>query len=148
MYLKIGDVKGSCADVEHADWIEVTSFSTGVANSINCVEKVQGNPGGEACSHQDISLTKVVDKTSPQLAAYCSVGKMWKDAVIDVFEEKDLLYQIILSNVALSSVSLSGGTGDVPYENLVLAFSKITWKYKTEADQYWDLVENSGSLDK
>jgi len=148
MYLKLGDVKGSCGDVDHSDWIEISSFSTGVSNSINCVEKVQGNPGGEACSHQDISMTKVVDQTSPQLAAYGAVGKMWKEATIDVFEEKDALYQIKLENTAISSVSLSGGTGDVPYENLVLAFSKIIWKYKSEAEQSWDLVKNSGSLDK
>jgi type VI secretion system secreted protein Hcp len=148
MYLKLGDVAGTSGDKEHADWIEIASFGTGVANSINCVEKAMGNPGGEACSHQDISTTKQVDKTSPQLAAYCSVGKMWDEATIEVFEEKDLLYQIVLNNVAISSVGLSGGTGDVPYETLVLAFSKITWKYKTEAEQYWDLMANSGSLEK
>jgi type VI secretion system Hcp family effector len=148
MYLKLGDVKGSCGDADHVDWIEINSFSTGVVNSINCVEKAQKNPGGEACSHQDIAMTKVVDQTSPQLAAYAAVGKMWDEATIDVFEEKDALYQIKLENTAISSVSLSGGTGDVPYENLVLAFAKITWKYKAEAEQHWDLVKNEGSLDK
>lgn len=148
MFLKLGDIEGSCGDADHRDWIEIASFSTGVSNSINCVEKAQNNPGGEACSHQDISMTKVVDQTSPKLAAYGSVGKMWKKATIDVFEEKDQLYQIKLENTAISSVNLSGGTGDVPYENLVLAFAKITWKYKNEAEQYWDLVENGGSLKK
>jgi type VI secretion system Hcp family effector len=148
MYLKLGDVEGSCGDADHNAWIEIMSFSTGVSNSINCVEKAQGNPGGEACSHQDISMAKAVDKTSPQLAAYAAVGKVWDEATIDVFEEKDQLYQIKLEKTAISSVSLSGGTGDIPYENLVLAFAKITWKYKAEAEQYWDLVQNQGSLQK
>ena len=148
IFLKLGDVKGACGDADHKEWIEIMSFNTGVTNSINCVEKVQENPGGEACHHQDISLTKQLDKTTPQLNAYCSVGKMWDTAEIDVFEEKDQLYKVKLDNVAISSIATSGGTGDVPYESLVLAFTKIEWKYKADSEQYWDLVENAGSLEK
>jgi type VI protein secretion system component Hcp len=96
----------------------------------------------------DISMNKVVDQTSTQLAAYGAVGKMWDEATIDVFQENEQLYQIKLENTAISSVSLGGDTGGVPYETLVLAFSKITWKYKAQAEQYWDLVTNKGSLDK
>jgi len=148
IFLKLGDVKGACGDADHKEWIEVMSFNTGVANSINCVEKVQDNPGGEACSHQDVAMTKQLDKTSPQLNAYCSVGKMWGEAEIDVFEEKDQLYKVKLRDVAISSVSASGGTGDIPYETIVLAFTRIEWKYKTQSEQYWDLVSNGGSLEK
>ncbi len=58
LYLKLGDVEGSSGDEDHTNWIEVSSFSSGVSNSINVTEKVQDLPGGEACHHQDISLTK------------------------------------------------------------------------------------------
>ena len=78
IYLKLGDIEGSSTDEDHEGWIELDSFSYGVVNSINCVEKIQGNPGGEACSHANVELTKIIDKTSPQLYAHSALGSMFK----------------------------------------------------------------------
>jgi type VI secretion system secreted protein Hcp len=148
MFLKLGDVKGACGDDAHPEWIEVSSFSYAVNNSINCVEKAQGNPGGEACTHADLVVTKAVDKASPQLYAYGSVGKMWPKAELEVFEEADLLFKVTLENTAISSMSIGGGTGGIPDESIALGHSKITWQFRDGAEQYWDEVANKGSLDK
>jgi type VI secretion system secreted protein Hcp len=149
IFLKLGDIKGASKDDQkHADWIEVESFGYGVSNSVNSTEKAKGNPGGEACIHSDISMNKVIDKTSTLLYAYCSSGKVFDKAEIDCDEEEELLFKMTLTNAAIASVSVGGGTGGVPTESLVLSFSKIAWKYKAEAEQNWDQVTNKGTLKK
>ncbi len=149
IFLKLGDIKGSAKDDKnHADWIDVTSFGFGISNNINSVEKAKGNPGGEACHHSDVNLTKVIDKTSPLLLAYCSSGKVFSKAEIECNEEAELLMKMTLTNAAISNVSLGGSTGGVPSENISLSFSKIAWKYKSDAEQHWDQVTNTGSLKK
>ena len=81
IFLKLGDIKGSSQDDKsHKDWVEVESFGYGVSNSVNATEKAKGNPGGEACIHSDVSMNKVIDKTSTQLYAYCSTGKVFPKA--------------------------------------------------------------------
>lgn len=149
IFLKLGDVKGSSQDDKsHKDWIEVTSFNYGISNSINAVEKSKGNPGGEACIHSDVSLTKVIDKTSPLLLAYCSSGKVFSKAEIECNEEAELLMKMTLTNASIASMSVGGGSGGVPSESLALSFSKIAWQYKGDAEQHWDQVTNTGSLKK
>lgn len=149
MFLKLGDIKGSSQDDKsHKDWIEVESFGYGVSNSVNATEKAKGNPGGEACIHSDVSMSKIIDKTSPLLYAYCSSGKVFDKATIECNEEEELLFKLTLTNAAISSVSVSGGTSGVPAESLVLSFSKVAWQYKNEAEQHWDQVSNKGSLKK
>ena len=149
LFLKLGDIKGpSKDDKKHKDWIEIDSFAYGVSNSVNATEKAKGNPGGEACIHSDVSLNKVIDKTSTLLYAYCSSGKVFDKAEIDCCEEEELLFKLTLTNAAIGSVSVGGGTGGVPTESLSLSFSKIAWQYKNEAEQHWDQVTNKGSLKK
>jgi type VI secretion system Hcp family effector len=149
IFLKMGDIKGSSQDDKsHSDWIEVESFGYGVSNSVNSTEKAKGNPGGEACIHSDVSMNKVIDKTSTQLYAYCSTGKVFDKAEIECCEEEELLFKMTLTNAAIASVSVGGGTGGVPTESLVLSFSKIAWQYKKDAEQHWDQITNTGSLKK
>ncbi len=149
IFLKLGDIKGSSQDDKnHKDWIEIESFGYGLSNSVNATEKAKGNPGGEACIHSDVSMNKVIDKTSTQLYGYGSVGKVFPKAEIDCCEEDEILFKMTLTNAAISSVSVGGGTGGVPTESLVLSFSKVAWQYKTDAEQHWDCVTNKGSLKK
>ncbi len=48
----------------------------------------------------------------------------------------------------LSSCSVSGSSAGVPYETIVLSYSKVEWKFKNEAEQHWDSVTNTGSMGK
>ena len=149
IFLKLGDIKGTSQDDKnHKEWIELESFAYGVSNSVNATEKAKGNPGGEACTHMNVSLSKVIDKTSPLLYAYCSSGKVFDKAVIECNEEEELLFKLTLTNAAVANVSLGGSVAGVPNESLALSYSKVAWQYKTEAEQNWDMVTNKGSLKK
>lgn len=148
MYLKLGDIKGSSKDADHEKWIEIDSFGYAVSNSVNAVAKAKDKPGGEACVHSDIAIDKTIDNVSTQLLAYCSVGRAFPTAEIDVCEEEELLFKIKLKGVYVSSVSVGGSIGGIPSESIVLAYAKIAWQYRNQAAQNWDLVENKGSMKK
>ncbi len=149
LFLKLGNIEGpSQDDKNHAKWIEIESFGYGVSNSVNSTEKAKGNPGGEACSHSDVTIAKVTDMSSTQLYAYCSAGKVFDKAIIEACEEEELLFKMTLTNAAISNISVGCGTGGVPTESLGLSFSGVAWKYKDKQEDHWDMITNKGSLKK
>ena len=153
MFLFLDGVEGNATDTgaeaDHVGWLDITSMSSGVSNSMNVVEKVKGATSGEASTLADIQITKELDKTSTQLYAYCAVGKVWDvSATIDVMEEENLLFQIVLDTPAISNISVSGDSSGSPYETLALAYSQIHWKFRGDAEQKWNLCSNSGSMEK
>jgi type VI secretion system secreted protein Hcp len=149
IFLKIGNIEGSSNDKAHKQWIEVESFDVGVANSVNAVEKAKGNPGGEACSHQNISLRKKTDQTTTQLFAYACAGKVFEEAVIECCEEEEPLMKVTLKQCAISAIHLGGDQhSEAPQEQVEVSFAHIGWQYKDKQEDFWDLVQNTGSLKK
>jgi type VI secretion system secreted protein Hcp len=152
LFLQLDGVEGNAMDsgaVDHMGWIDISSVSCGINNSINVVDKVKGGTSGEASSLSDISITKQLDKTSTQLYAYCAVGKVWTEpAMIDVMEEENLLFQIKLHTPALQQISVAGSEGGEPFESISFGFSKIEWKFREDPEQAWNLCTNSGTLEK
>lgn len=148
VFFKLGDIEGQAQDEDHEKWIDILSFDCGVSNSIDCVEKLKGNPGGEASTHNNLGISKQVDNTSSQLYAHCGLGSMFKKATVEIWEEKELLMKVTMENVAIASIGVSGGTDGVPHEQLQIAYTKIAYQYRTDAEQDYDLVTNKSSLKK
>jgi type VI protein secretion system component Hcp len=116
---------------------------------VNAVEKAKGNPGGEACSHQNISVRKRTDQTSTQLYAYEATGKVFEEAIIECCEEEEPLMKIKLKLCAISSIPLGGDKhSESPEEQMEISFAHIGWQYKDKQEDYWDLVVNEGLLKK
>jgi len=148
-FLKIGDVDGESTDSKHLKWIDIQSFAHGVARP----------SGTGAPSFTDLCLQKIMDKSSPLLEQNCAQGKRFPSATLDLITAdatRVLFYQIILSNVFVSSISASGAANDSSaksLENLCLNFSQINWSY-TELDAngvpagdfkaWWDLALRIG----
>ena len=148
IYLKLGDLEGPITDTAHEKWMEITSVSTGVANNMNTVEKVQGNPGGEAHHHQDLHVTKVIDSLSPQLAVHTALGSGFDKAEIEICEEQEVLYKIILEKVAIGSYQIGATQDGVPTESLSLNYALIQYKYRDGAEDHFNLASDASSLEK
>ena len=73
MFLKLDGIDGESTDAQHQDWIEVSSFSWGVSNSI--AGSGTGGGGAGKASFQDLHFEQLFDKSSPQVALYCVTGK-------------------------------------------------------------------------
>ena len=148
-FMKIGSVKGNSKDGKHDGWSDVKSISTGVGNAVNCVQAAKGKSSGAAATLSNISVKMEVDKSIPELLAYCAVGKVWDKAEFELCEEgeSDPLLRIELGDkVAVTSCNVQADAAGSPEVTLGIAFAKITWKYKTDKDLFWDLKKNEGSL--
>ena len=92
--------------------IELLSFSHGVAmqitGDVSNTERTSGKP-----NHQDFTVTKYLDQSSPKLNESCCKGDNFKTVEIVVARnDKGAVLPLIkytLKNVVLSSVSIGGG---------------------------------------
>lgn len=131
MFLEIKGIKGESRDKEHAGKIDVLAWSWGLSQSGS--GHVGGGSGSGKVNVQDISLTKYVDKSSPDIMGKCSTGKHYDEATLFVRKagDKPLTYlKIKLEQVLITSWS-SGGSGgeDRLTENITLNFAKVELNY-------------------
>ncbi len=156
--LDLGDtIKGDSQLEGFKDKIEVMSYSHAVAmqvtNDVSNKERTSGRPHiGE------FTLTKFLDGATPTLNEYCCGGKNIPTATITVgrnsgVDDGKIMALIVytLSNVVISNISISGGTGGKPVETISLNFTKIKWELTSQKDDgskegtaasTWDLATN------
>ena len=92
MFLELDGVKGESVDKAHKDKIDIMSWQWGIANS-GTFHHGSGGGAGKA-SFQDITITKFVDASSPDLMTFCANGKHFAKGKIIVRKagEKPLEY--------------------------------------------------------
>src|ERR1043166_6947293 len=82
MFIKIGSLKGESKDSAHKEEIDVLSWTWGVTQA--GYSHMGGGGGTGKVSVQDLSLTKYVDKASPDLMLACCNGKHFPEAKLTV----------------------------------------------------------------
>ncbi|WP_338485498.1 type VI secretion system tube protein Hcp [Pseudomonas trivialis] len=135
IFIKIGDIKGESMDKAHKDEIDVLNWSWGMAQSGNM--HVGGGGGAGKVNIQDLSLTKYVDKASPNLMMHCASGKhidKVKLTVRKVGGESQVEYMVInLEEVLVTSLSTGGsGSDDRLTENVTLNFAQVLVDYQPQ----------------
>ncbi len=135
-YLIISDRQGPSTSKTGA--IDILSFSFGASQT--AVIGV-GSSGGEARAGRanlaDISIMKVVDKTSPLLFDDCVTGN-YLDSVDIVYDKpmgdsQEEYYKIHLEDALITSIQHSG-SNENPMESVSFAYSKIKVSYNPEDD--------------
>lgn len=160
MYIKLDGIEGESTSKQADKQIELVSWSHGVTMPISAAHPSGISVKHGRCDHQDLTLTKYTDKTSPTLNLYCSGGNNIKTAVLTVWQadkadgDPILFYQIDLEDVIISSYNVSAGQGDLPIETVTLHYNKIKWTYTTHTKDSpggkkgnvstgWDLEKNT-----
>ena len=120
------------------DAIDILSFSFGASQSAVIGA---GSSGGESragrANLQDLSIMKVLDKTSPLLFDDCVTGNYLKK--VDVIYDKPMgddqqdYFKIHLEDALITSIQLSGSSEN-PMESISFAFSKVKVSYNPEED--------------
>ncbi len=135
MFLKIEGVEGEAIDHAHGKEIDVRGWGWGMGQS-GCMH-IGGGGGGGRVAVQDISVTKYVDKSSPNLINGCCTGKHYPKATMTVRKagDKPVEYMVIvMTDVLVSSISTGGSGGeDRLTENISLNFAKVEVKYTPQA---------------
>ncbi len=136
MFIKLGTLKGESADSTHGGEIDVLAWSWGMSNSGSA--HTGGGLGAGKANVNDLSFTKYIDKSSPEIMANCLSGKHFADATVTVRKAGDtpLEYLVIkLQEVLVSSISTGGSGGeDRLTENVTLNFAKVKVDYIPQKD--------------
>jgi type VI secretion system secreted protein Hcp len=133
MFLKLDGIKGESQDHKHKDEIHIESFSWGMTQT--GAHSTGGGGGAGKVAIHDISVTKYLDKSSPELMLHCANGKHIKEAWVYVRKagETPVEYlKIKLNDILVSSVQHSGHGGDLLMENLSLNFAKFHVEYQEQ----------------
>jgi type VI secretion system secreted protein Hcp len=133
-YLLIDGRPGPSTSKENA--IDILSFSFGATQQAVIGA---GSSGGEAragrANLHDISIMKVVDKTSPLLFDDCVTGNYL--ATVDIIYDKPMgddqedYYKIHMENALITSIQHSGSSEN-QVESVSFAYSKVKVSYNPE----------------
>jgi type VI secretion system secreted protein Hcp len=154
MFMKIGDLKGESRDKTHKEEIDVLAWSWGMSQSGTTHMGTGGGAG--KVNVQDLSFTKYIDTTSPDLMLACCNGKHFPEAKLVVRKagENPLEYLIItMTELIITSVSTGGSGGeDRLTENVSLNFAQFKVEYKSQSatgavdkkpEMSWNIAENT-----
>jgi type VI secretion system secreted protein Hcp len=131
IYLKIEGIKGKVTAKGHEDWIDVSSVQWGVGRAISSAVGTSADREASKPSISEVSVTKLMDESSPHIFTEACVGK-GKKVTIDlctVGTDKINTYMTYeLEDCMISGYSVSSG-GDRPSESISLSFTKMTMKF-------------------
>ena len=155
MFMKIESIPGESDGKNHKEWIEILSYSHGITNP---VELGPTRTGGRS-EHQDFSLVKLLDKSSPKLSLFCCTGDRIGDVKVELCKtdgEKEPFMVYDFRDVIITAIRPGGsaeGSDPLPTEEVALNYGKIEWTY-TEFDDagqprgnveaQWDVLSNTG----
>ncbi len=135
-YLIVEGVPGPSTSLSNA--IDILSFSFGASNS---AVFGAGASGGESRAGRadlsNVSIMKVLDKTSPQMFANCVTGDYINSVDVQYYKpmgtKQDVYFKIHMEKVVITSVQLSG-SNENPTESISFAFAKVKVSYNPEKD--------------
>ena len=131
-FLKIPGINGESQAQGYVGWIQIDSFAESFVNNT----ATSGGAGGgrERTSCQDLHLSKVLDKTSAELAMAVATGHTYTPVLLAALrtsgDQPVEFLRFTLHNVVITSVAFAGDTGtSARIETLVLRPTRIDVQY-------------------
>jgi type VI secretion system secreted protein Hcp len=145
-FLKLGDIKGESVAKDKADQIDVLSWSWGMSQS-GTLHLGSGGGAGKV-NVQDLTITKYVDSSTPNLVKACCTGQHIDEAVLSFRKAGgtplDYL-TLTLTGVLVTAVSTGGSSGEDRFtENVTLNFAKFKESYQPQDSKG---AKKGGSID-
>lgn len=129
-------VKGGVTESTHKDWIQINSWS------ISAARPVVSDQGSEESRHRgesqvgEISVSKVIDKSSVYILQNLLQGNSIDNAQIDMTTTEGdkavkIYFTLKMTNVRITNHSLSGAgdEGSLASESFSLNPTSVTWTY-------------------
>lgn len=135
IYMQIQGINGDVTATGYENWIRLESINFGVGRDIRSVEPGdQTNREESVPNFSEISITKLMDQASPNLFTLACIGPAQTSVLIylsrggtgGAFQN---YMQYTLSDVLISSYSVSTDRDSDPLENLTLSFDKLQMVY-------------------
>jgi type VI secretion system secreted protein Hcp len=134
-FFKIDAIPGESQDDKHKEWIELHSFSTGLLQTVGGNRSTTGAATAGRVEHQDFSIVKNLDKSTPKLNEACCKGTHIPKMILELCRatgDKQVYYKITLSDSIVTSVRLGGsakGGESIPFEEVSFNYGEIEWNY-------------------
>src|SRR4051794_33593833 len=130
-FLRISGVHGGAADKQYKDAIPLTSFQFGAGVGIGADR--QPSPP----SFSEVTITMAESQATPQLLTLLATGTPADTAVIDgrvtvgtgSTQTQIQQLQIAMTNVFITGVSESAGSGGTPANSASLNYGSISYSY-------------------
>src|SRR5262245_52591281 len=107
-------VAGESTDKENKDWIALHSFHIGMTQPVTMGSNT-GNVTSGRVSISHLSVTKTVDKASPELALACCNGETFKSLTLRIHEaagKRHKYWEFLFENVVVSGYDPSCHGGE------------------------------------
>jgi len=131
VYMQIDGITGKVTAKGHEGWIDCSSLQWGVGRAISSAVGTSADREASKPSISEVSVTKLMDESSPLLFTEACVGK-GKKVTIDLCtvgsDQIDTYMSYELEECMISGYSVSSG-GDRPSESLSLSFTKMEMKF-------------------
>ena len=125
VFAKYDGIDGEAKDSNHDKWIDVLSIDYSITrDTSSTTARSIGAP-----IFSDIVVTKELDKASPKLAEAISTGKVIPKVEIHLTDGRQTYYAYELTNVMITSYSVSGDADDRPTEEVAFNFEQIRTTY-------------------
>ncbi|MFP4270600.1 MAG: Hcp family type VI secretion system effector [Alphaproteobacteria bacterium] len=135
-FIKFEDpaISGEVTATGHTEELQVLSWSHGFNQPTSPTRSSAGGGTVEQANHADFSFTKYTDAATDDLLKHCWSGKQIGKATVTSYRadgnNTPVKYlEIVMEKVIVSSVSLGGGTGDLPTETISLSYGIVKYAY-------------------
>jgi len=122
-FIKFDEIDGESTDKDHKGWIDLLSINE---NQSIGNESTTARTRGET-TLGDVVVVKELDKSSPKLAESVLMGKVFPKVKIHLTSSAGTTYHAYeLTNVMITSYSISGDADQIPMEEFSLNFEKLS----------------------
>ncbi len=131
IYVKYEGIDGEATHEEHKKWLDVSSVQWGVGRAISTPSGSTANREASEPSVSEVTLTKLMDSSSPKFFTEACTGAAGKKVQIDLVTTGSpgkTYATYTLTNALVSSYSMSSG-GDRPAESISISFTKMEYKF-------------------
>jgi len=116
-YIKFEGLDGETADKDHKGWSDLLSFSQ--------ISTREDSTSTRTINEVSVSVVKELDKSSPKIAESIAMGKTFPKVEIHFTENDGIYYSYELTNVIITSYSMSGDANNRPIEEISLLYEKL-----------------------
>ena len=156
-FIKIDGIPGESQDDKHKDWIEILNFQHEMNQPSSATASSAGGGTTERVDHEDIEITKHIDKASPKIWESLSKGTHIPNVVIEFCraggdKQKYLEIKLEQAIISYAAPGCSKHDDSFPTEDVKFNYGKIKWTYTqqkrtdgTGGGQVtggWDLIGN------
>lgn len=131
IYVKYEGIDGEATHEEHKKWLDVSSVQWGVGRAISTPSGSTANREASEPSVSEVTITKLMDSSSPKFFTEACTGAAGKKVQIDLVTTGSpgkTYATYTLTNALVSSYSMSSG-GDRPAESISISFTKMEYKF-------------------